>query len=188
MLLETGRDFLGDRAKKLYDDVLAIFRDPTSDAPWHQYFDDFPKKFSDFCALFCRHDQRELTKGCTIFMEMLGDYIKEQPQVAAGFLLGLAKDTSGGPGDELAVYGLNYILVAFICDSYGPFLSEFNKMGKADQDNIINFVCYAEGTCFSIFKSDGSCCITNKLKEKKNTELLNRFRKAAGKFQKTTNS
>ena len=183
MLLEKiSRDRLGDKAKKLYDDVLAIFKAPTDETLWLQYFYDFPKKFSVFCEVFCTQGQGELGRGCGIFMDMLDDIIKERPGTTAGFLLGLAKDTANGPGDEEAMYLLNHTLVSFICEFYDLFISEFNKLGTIDQDNVIRFVCYAEGTCFSIKKSDGSCCITNRLKEKNNTELLKRFRAAAEKY------
>ena len=182
ILLETNnKDNLGDKARQLYDDVLAIFKTPTSDAAWLRYFDDFPKRFPDFYELFCRYN-RELSRGCDIFMAMLSDFIKERPQTTAGFVLGLAKDSASGPGDEMALYHLHHILVAFICDFYDSFISEFNKLGKADQDHVIRFVFYSEGAAYAFLKPDGSGCIDKKLKEKNNTELLKRFREAAKKY------
>lgn len=172
--LEINRDYLGDKAKRLYDDVLDIFKTPTSDAAWLHYFDDFPKKYTDYCELFCAYN-RELYKHGNVFIYMLEDFLKERPRTSAGFVLGLAKDAGGGPGDEVALYQLNHILVAHICDFYDLFISEFNKLGMIDQDNVIKFVCYAEGTCFEIYRSDDSCCIIKRLKEKNNIELLERF-------------
>lgn len=173
VLLEINRKGLSEKSEKLYDDILAIFKDPNNESKRRQYLQDFPKNFSEFSEIFNPPNFGELCHGSYVFLSLLNDLINEHPGDNGRTLISLSKKAKREI-EDMAPSILQDMLGNYVCNYYDFFAMEFYKLDKTEQQNIIEFICDVE----NFFDYSEFNCIVSKLKEKNNVELLKRFETA----------